>query len=134
MKMEKKTIKGFKFSERGLIEKILRTTGMMDCNRKGTPTNGTKALGSDCNGESAKEKWLYGSVIGMMLYLAGNSRPDISFAVHQCARFTHTPKVSHENAILRICRYLKGTSEDGLIYLPDKSKLSLDCFVDADFC
>ena len=43
------------------------------------------------------------------VYLASNSRPDISFAVHQCARFTHTPKALHGEAILRICRYLKGT-------------------------
>ena len=35
---------------------------------------------------------------------------------------------------MRICRYLQGTRDEVLLYLPDKSKLSLDCFVDADFC
>ena len=30
----------------------------------------------------------------MLLYLAANSHPEISYAVHQCAHFTHHPKVS----------------------------------------
>ena len=34
----KKIMKHYKFSQKGLIEKILRTTGMMTCNKKGTPT------------------------------------------------------------------------------------------------
>ena len=42
--------------------------------------------------------------------------------------------MSHENASLRICRYLKGTIEEGSLYLSDKYNLSLNCFVDYDFC
>jgi hypothetical protein len=68
----------------------------------------------------------------MLLYLSSNSRPDIQFAVHQCARFTHNPKESHAKAIKRICRYLKGTATKGLILKPTP-KLELDCYVDADF-
>lgn len=68
----------------------------------------------------------------MLMYLSSNSRPDIQFAVHQCARFTHAPKRSHEQAILRICRYLQGTRENGLLFMPDK-RLQLNCYVDADF-
>ena len=66
------------------------------------------------------------------MYLASNSRPDIAFAVHQCARFTHCVRASHEKAILRICKYLKGTWENGLIMRPNR-KLKVECFVDADF-
>ena len=66
-----------------------------------------------------------------MLYLAANSRPDLSFAVHQAARFTHNPKLSHEQAILRICRYLQSTSTEGLIYWPS-TELSVDCHCDAN--
>ena len=68
----------------------------------------------------------------MLMYLASNSRPDISFAVHQCARFNHAPKASHGEAILRICRYLKGTSTKGLILRPTK-ELRLDTPVDSDY-
>jgi len=64
--------------------------------------------------------------------LASNSRPDIQYAVHQCARFTHNPRASHEQAILRICRYLKDTHNQGLVFKP-QAELALDCYVDADF-
>jgi hypothetical protein len=69
----------------------------------------------------------------MMMYLSSNSRPDIQFAVHQCARFTHNPKCVHGDAtILQICRYLQGTKEKGLRFKP-ATDLKLDCYCDADF-
>ena len=55
------------------------------------------------DGTDRLEEWNYASVVGMLLYLAGNTRPDIAFAIHQCARFTHQPKHSHEEAIKQIC-------------------------------
>ena len=67
-----------------------------------------------------------------MLYLASNTRPDISFAVHQCARFTHNTKVLHETAVKRMCRYIQGTKDNGLVFNPSK-KLGVGCYADADF-
>ena len=66
------------------------------------------------------------------MFLAANSKPDIAFAVHQCARFTHCTRRSHEQAVIRICRYLKGTRQDGMIFRPTKN-LTVDCYADADF-
>ena len=68
-------------------------------------------LGTDANGSEAKIDLpnSYASVIGMMLYLTSNTIPDISFDVHQCARFTYNTKTSHDTAVKRICCYLQGT-------------------------
>ena len=54
----------------------------------------------------------------MLLHLQNNTRPDITFAVSQCARYTFCPKLSHEKALQRIGRYLKGTNTKGLIMKP----------------
>jgi hypothetical protein len=89
------------------------------------------ALGRDVNGKDASSSINYASVVGMLLYL-GHSRPDISFATHQCARYTHSPKQSHEDALKRIGRYLKGTLKQGLILNPSKT-LKINCYPDADF-
>jgi hypothetical protein len=119
------------FLQQGLIEKILKHCNMMECNTKSTPANQTP-LGSDTSGPLFDRSFDYASIVGMMMYLSSNSRPDIQFAVHQCARFTHNPKRSHGDAILRICRYLQGTKEKGLRFKPT-SALKLDCYCDADF-
>eukprot|EP00957_Ditylum_brightwellii_P167746 12770078-Ditylum_brightwellii.AAC.1 len=83
-------------------------------------------------GPQRQHQWQYAFVVGMMMYLASNSRPDIAFAVHQCACFTHCVRASHEKAILRICKYLKGTWHKGLIMRPNCSS-KVECYVDADF-
>ena len=68
----------------------------------------------------------------MLLYLSTNTRPDISFAVSQVARFNHSPKRSHATAIKTIVRYLSRTMDQGMILTPT-GNLNLDCYVDADF-
>ena len=68
----------------------------------------------------------------MMLYMASNTRPDISFAVHQCYQFTHNTMASHEMTLKKICWYLQDTKDNGLVFNPYK-KLMLDCYADADF-
>ena len=85
---------GFKFFQNGLIRKVLEATGMEHSNGFPTPTKVEAPLGTDVNGSEAKRDWpnSYASAIGMMLYLASNTIPDISFAVHQCAQFTHNTK------------------------------------------
>ena len=121
-----------KLKQYGLIDKVLNATGLQDCNPDKTPAS-QKPLGKDQDGEDYAEQWSYASVVGMLLYLASNSRPEIAYAVHQCARFTHNPKASHAKAVKRICRYLKGTRDQGMILTPSKDCLSVDCYVDADF-
>ena len=124
----------FQFSQTGLIRKVLEATGMEDCNGFPTPTKVEAPLGTDANGSEAKRYCpnSYTSVIWMMLYLASNTRPDISFAVHQCARFTHNTKASHKTAVKRIYWYLQGTKYNGLVFNPSK-KLVVGCYEDADF-
>ena len=68
----------------------------------------------------------------MLMYLASSTRPDILFAVHQCAKYSSCPKRSHEEAVKRIGRYLKKTRLMGMIYKPDRTN-QLNCYVDADF-
>ena len=68
------------------------------------------------------------------MYLAANAYPEIQFAVHQCARFTHCPRHTHAQAIKRVCRYLKHVlDEEAGLTLKKEKGYQLDCYVDADF-
>ena len=53
-------------------------------------------------------------------------------ATHQCARFSACPKLIHERAIKRICKYLLNSMDKGIVFEPDLSR-GLECHVDADF-
>lgn len=120
-------------TQKGLIKKILQTTGMTDCNPNWTPAL-QAALGSDPESPIYdQQKWNYASIVGMLLYLSTNTRPDIAFAVSQVARFTHAPRQSHASAVQMILRYLKRTHDKGTIVKPTGT-LNLQCWVDADFC
>jgi hypothetical protein len=68
----------------------------------------------------------------MLSYLQGHTRPDISTSVHQTACFCNDLKLSHEQAITLIGRYLLGSRDKGIKYKVDLSK-GLECYVDADF-
>ena len=105
---------------------------MTNCSAQSTPAN-IKPLGTDPDGDPPTEPWSYASIIGKLNYLANNTRPDIAFATHQCARFTHRPKRSHEIAVKKIIRYLQGTAGQGITYKIHNNHLDLTCYADADF-
>ena len=118
-------------TQKGLIDKVIAATDMENCNPKHTPAL-KAALGLDPDGAPMSESWSYPSIIGMLLYLSTNTRPDIAFAVSQVARYSHGPKQSHANAVKQIVRYLSKTRDKGIIVKPS-TDLVLECYADADF-
>ena len=104
---------------------------MENCN-KAKNLASTTHLGIDKEGERFQEDWNYASVVGMVMYLGNNSRPEIAFSVNQCARFTHCPKESHEIGIKHILRYFHEIRTKGM-YIKPSQNLQVDCYVDADF-
>jgi hypothetical protein len=123
--------RSFSLTQTGLIFKVLETANMTDCNGVSTPT-GSTPIGSDLDGFPFQESWKYRTVIGMLMFLSANTRPDISFAVHQAARFSHAPRNSHAIAVKRILRYLKQTQDKGMMVTPTTEQ-RVDCYVDSDF-
>jgi hypothetical protein len=117
-----------------LIQRIVELLGdgISEANTKDTPAVYKEILHKDELGPRRKQTWKYRSAIGMLNYLAASTRPDCLYAVHQCARFSADPKLSHERAVKRVIRYLKGTKDKGIILNPNKDK-GIQCYVDADF-
>ena len=119
----------------GLAKRIVEALHLDDSSIAPTETPCTAFLPIDADGIPALGTYNYASVVGMLTYLTGHSRMDASLATSQVARFVHHPKRSHEEALERIGRYLKGTLEEGLILRPDKleNQFNLDVYVDASF-
>ena len=111
---------------------MLGATGMIDCNGKSIPTNVLVPFGSYDNVKPPKIEWKYASVVGFILYLADNYRPDISFSVHQCDIFMYDMGESHEEVVLGIFMCIKGTKRSVTIFHPNKD-LGVDLYFYADF-
>jgi hypothetical protein len=78
------TTKHIHMTQLSLIELIIRDVGLTEfSNTKFTPSD--SILHKDNSNSPREDTWHYRSVIGKLKYLAQNMRPDISFAVHQCA-------------------------------------------------
>ena len=101
----------------GLIEKIIKSTSMSDCNTRESPVI-YSPLGTNTDGAHQKDSWNYASVIGMIMYLASNAHPEIQFADYKCDRFTHFPRASHEEAVKHIYCYLLVVKGQGLTFHP----------------
>ncbi len=131
--LDDKTIPGaVKLTQHGLIDRIIEALGVEDLPPVDTPS--TEVLGTDPEGDPPDCTFNYASVIGMLWYLHGHSRPDLGFAVSQAARFSFCPKRSHELALIRIGQYLKATRSEGLIMKPGPiGEFKMDAYCDSDF-
>ena len=74
----------------------------------------------------------YRSVVGRLNYLEKATRPDISFATHQCARFAAAPKKSHARVVRWLGCYLLHSRKKGMRFRADITR-GLEVFVDASF-
>ncbi|MGK3946589.1 hypothetical protein ABK046_50550, partial [Streptomyces caeruleatus] len=81
-----------------LIDSIIKDLGLEGTSRtKAAPAVG--ALGPCSDSKPLRAPWNYRSVIGKLMYLANNTRCDIAFATHQCARFSNDPREPHGKAV-----------------------------------
>jgi hypothetical protein len=114
-----------------LIQSILEDLGLQASNVKGRSTLALKTvlIHKDEGGKPHDNSFHYRSVIGKLNFLEKSTRPEIVYAVHQCARFCSAPKQSHAEAVKRIRRYLQSTQDKGLIINPSGNTFT--CYVDA---
>ena len=118
-----------------MIESILNDLNINDDTKKkaNTPALPSKLLTRDEDGDPFNRSWEYRSVIGKLNYLEKCTRPDIAFAVHQCARFASNPKQSHAEAVERIGNYLWNNKDKGIIIQPNQRAKQFTCWADAAF-
>jgi hypothetical protein len=111
---------------------LLERFGMLECNGCVTPA----AVGDVGGGNSeqlleAHEALRYRSLVGGLLYVAVNTRPDIAHTVMTLARHMQGPTQAHMQRARRVLRYLRG-SPGGLVYT-QRSSATLEAFADASF-
>jgi hypothetical protein len=98
---------------------ILSNFGMENCNSVQTPCpfRLTTAMCPSTD-EERKEaaKLPYCALVGKCMYLSNCTRPDISFAVRELAKFMSNYGTKHYEAAKHLLRYLQGTRSRGVIF------------------
>ena len=111
---------------------VLQKFGMENAKPVNTPVEtGTKLTKERVDDDGVNEE-LYQSAVGSLLYLSIGTRPDITYAVSNVAKFCAQPTKQHWIAVKRIMRYLKGTVKLGLLYSKDGSRKCIG-YSDADW-
>jgi len=116
-----KTQKRLFLSQKDYIQKILVRFGMANSKPISTPLLEREKLYAIINVQTQADqdymsKVPYSSVVGSLMYAMVCTKPDLDYAVSMVSRFLNQPQKEHWKAVKRIFRYLKGTTNVGLIY------------------
>ncbi|XP_058810842.1 uncharacterized protein LOC131675743 [Phymastichus coffea] len=123
-------------SQSKYTKKVLERFNMNESKPQNTPmiTRQVKARNNK-NMEKAKQpgkpEFPYREAIGSLMYLANVIRPDIALAVNLLARKQSNPTIEDWIDVKRIMRYLRGSSDLGLIYRGVTE--NLEVFTDTSF-
>ena len=126
-------------SNHSYITSLLASYNMQDSLPVRTPMDTNTLSANDCPLPGSSQHLLmqkvpYRECVAKLSSLARTVRPDITYSVNAVSRYMANPGHIHWNAVKRILRYLKSTSDLVLdLTQRDKNSLSLSCYVDANY-
>jgi hypothetical protein len=121
---------GIFLTQRGYAKKLLETFGMQEYSPVSTPMVEKLKLQTDMR-QPQVDPTNYRSIVDSLIQL-GHTRFDIAFSVGIVSRFMAWPQVPHLQAAQRILRYIKGTSQFGILYKRNTNS-QVYGYVDSDF-
>ena len=111
------------------ITDMLNNTYMLGARPLRCPSSSGSKLSSTA-GDLLENPTEYRRVVGAFQYCT-ITRPDISYSMNQLCQFMHSPHEIHWIAVKRVLRYLKGTIEFGLLYIP--GTITMHAYYDSDW-
>ena len=103
------------------IESVVEQFNMSDCKPMATPGEVNLKLVKASGEYELVNPKLYRSLVGSLLYIGKQTRPDILHIVNQLSRFLENPDMSHWKAAKHVLIYLKGTINPRLIFLKNSN-------------
>ncbi|GJU46168.1 retrovirus-related pol polyprotein from transposon TNT 1-94 [Tanacetum coccineum] len=123
-------------SQKSYVKKILQRFNMQDYKPISTPFPTDVKLSSKMSPSSEKERMEmsrvpYALAVGSLMFTMICTRLNIAHAVGVVSRYMAEPGRGHWEAVKRILRYIKGTSDVALCY--GESGLTVKGYVDSDY-
>jgi Reverse transcriptase (RNA-dependent DNA polymerase) len=119
-------------SMKGYVDELLESSGMMGGAR--TPaTDGLFEAREGAETAAESERVMFHSTVAKILYLAKKAQPDLLLAVSYLA--TRVSKCTKDDLakLLRLVRYLRETTERGLLFGPGEKGITVSTYIDAAY-
>ena len=131
MEVEKDNDGNFLLSQKNYIDKIVEDCGLSDGKASKYPLDtGYDKLACD---ELLSNSKIYQKIIGQLLYLSTNTRPDISASVSILSQRMCKPRKIDLNEVKRVVRYLKGTRNYKLKLSSSNCEHGIVAYTDANW-
>jgi hypothetical protein len=95
------------------IDQLLTKHNLQDIPLRGLPM-GTSVILTSVGDPLDTKQFPYASIVGALLYIACNTRPDIASTVNKLTKYMSKPTTQHWKLLLDLLGYLKATSSMGL--------------------
>jgi hypothetical protein len=105
---------GINLTQSHYVEKVLGHFSYKESKPSPTPYNLSLILQK--NKRIGRDQLRYSQIIVSLMYLAGATRPDISFAVSKLSQFTSNLRDDHWHVLERVMHYLAGTMDYRIHY------------------
>ena len=122
-----RSAKGYYLSQSKYIQDLLARSGITDSRIAATPMDLHLQL-RPTDGAPLEDPSRYRHIVGSLVYLTV-TRPDIAHAVHILSQFVSAPTSVHFGHLLRVLRYLRGTSSQCLLYAHDRHSVTGYCIL-----
>jgi len=126
------THNGITLSQTTFIDKILNRFSMQDCKPISTPIDPNHRLMAIEVDEQSTDTTAYQQIIGSLMYLVTETRPDLAYTITHLSQFNSSPSITHLTAAKRVLRYLQGTNNRHLFY-PWNNQLKMTAYTDASY-
>lgn len=130
-------------NQKTYCERLLQHYGFSEMHPSRVPMEVNTHFGKRDNEHAAHESnetidFPYREIIGSLMYLVTNTRPDLAYSVGQLSRYVECPSAEHVGALKKVLRYLAGTKSLGIRYKSPKSQklivgMHLTGFSDSDW-
>ncbi|XP_050369275.1 uncharacterized mitochondrial protein AtMg00810-like [Argentina anserina] len=121
---------GIFISQKKYVNEVLERFGMERLNSVKNPIVPGSRLAKDEGGIKV-DSTTFKQMVGNLMYLTA-TRPNLMYVVNLIARFMEVPTVLHQQALKRVFRYLKRTTELGILYKKGGEE-SLFAYSDSDY-
>jgi hypothetical protein len=120
-------------SQSRYLKEIITRYQMDDSNATSTPMDSSTKLEKLTEADERLDDVPYRQVVGSLQYAVSSTRPDLASATAKVSKFLDEHNKTHWQAVKRILRYIKGTTDVSLTYGTECNNNILTGYADADF-